>query len=323
MRKLMHVLGMIQHWLARLGNINKQEAGAPRQSHVLCLHQLGLHRMAYTEWGDPRNPRTVVCLHGLTRNGRDFDELASALAPFYRVICPDVVGRGLSDWLPDKKSYGIPQYVADMVTMLARLGVSQVDWIGTSMGGLIGMTLASLPSHPVRRMVLNDVGPLISRNALQRIATYVSSQESWESLAEAETYLRTIGQPFGSLTDTQWQHMARHSFIHGEDGRWHFRFDPAIGDPFKAEYLLQDVNLWPLYEQLALPLLVIRGAESDLLPPAVWREMGQRGPGADNKVTLVEIPGVGHAPMFTDAAQRRPVMDFLLADLPAYSSANT
>lgn len=283
-----------------------------RQGFVRCLHGVGLHRMAYTEWGDPTNPKVLVCVHGLTRNGRDFDELAQALAPYYRVICPDVAGRGQSDWLPDKKAYGFPQYVADMVTLLAHLHVSEVDWVGTSMGGLIGMSLGALPKSPIRKMVLNDVGPLISRQALKRIATYVNDKGSWATLAEAGAYLRQIGKPFGSLTDAQWDHFAQYTFRQDADGLWRFAFDPGIGDPFKAEYLLQDVNLWPLYENLEMPLLVMRGAESDLLSEFVWREMGRRGPGARHQVQLLEVPGVGHAPMFTDDAQRNPVIEFLL-----------
>lgn len=285
-----------------------------RQGSVYCLNAKGLHRLAYTEWGDPQNPRVVVCVHGLTRNGRDFDELAQALSPYYRVICPDIVGRGLSDWLPDKSAYGFQQYVADIVTLLARLDVQEVDWVGTSMGGLIGMTLGGLPNHPIRKMVLNDVGPLISKQALKRIAGYVSDKGSWATLDEAEVYLRQVGTPFGPLSDAQWHHMALFSFKQGDDGRWRFSYDPGIGDPFKADYLLQDVNLWPLYEVLSMPLLVIRGAESDLLSETVWREMGRRGPGERHRVTLFEVPGVGHAPMFTDEAQREPVLEFLLSE---------
>ena len=270
--------------------------------------------MAYTEWGDPENPRVLVCVHGLTRNGRDFDELARLMSADYRVICPDVVGRGQSDWLRDKRSYGFPQYTADMVTLLARLKVSQVDWVGTSMGGLIGMALGGLPNSPIRRMVLNDVGPLISKQALRRIAGYVSDRGDWPSLEAATQHLRQIGQPFGPLSDDQWAHLAKHSFREGAEGRWHAAFDPGIGDPFKADYLLQDVNLWPMYEGLSGPLLVIRGAESDLLSEAVWRQMGERGPGARGQVQLLEIPGVGHAPMFTDDTQRSPVRDFLLVE---------
>lgn len=200
-----------------------------------------------------------------------------------------------------------------MVTLLARLGVKEVDWVGTSMGGLIGMTLGGLPHQPIRRMVLNDVGPLISKQALKRIAGYVSDKGRWASLAEAEQYLRQIGQPFGALTDAQWAHMAQYTFKQADDGYWSFGYDPGIGDPFKADYLLQDVNLWPLYEKLDMPLLVVRGGASDLLSEGVWREMARRGPGEQHRVTLLEIPGVGHAPMFTDDSQRQPVIEFLLS----------
>src|SRR5438876_9316925 len=140
----------------------------PRLNHVQCLDTRGLHRMAYWEWGDAANPRVLVCAHGLSRQGRDFDTLAQAMCPEYRVVCPDVVGRGESDWLADPAGYQLPAYVADMVTLLARLNAQTVHWVGTSMGGLIGLGLASLPGSPIGRLVLNDVGPSIQYEALQR-----------------------------------------------------------------------------------------------------------------------------------------------------------
>ncbi|MFP5399573.1 MAG: alpha/beta fold hydrolase, partial [Gammaproteobacteria bacterium] len=169
----------------------------PRLNHVQCLDGRGLHRMAYWEWGDAANPRVLVCVHGLTRQGRDFDTLARALADEYRVVCPDVVGRGRSDWLADPAGYAIPHYVADMVTLLARLDATTLDWVGTSMGGLIGMSLASLPAaggSPIRRLVLNDVGPTIEPAALQRIGTYVGQPVRWASLDEAADYLWSISE---------------------------------------------------------------------------------------------------------------------------------
>ena len=277
--------------------------------NVQCIGPSGLHRMAYTEWGSRDNPRVLVCVHGLTRNGRDFDVLAAALSGHYRVVCPDVVGRGVSGRLRDPAGYGIPQYVADMVTLIARLEVESVDWLGTSMGGLIGMALAAQPGTPVRRLVLNDVGPLVTVESLQRIASYVGADPTWASFDEALAYVKLISAPFGPLSEAQWQHLTESSVIRRADGRWGFRYDPAIAAPFKAAFADRDIDLWPVYEAITCPTLVIRGAESDLLTRDTWQQMGRRGP----RGKLAEIAGVGHAPMFQSDDQIAVVRDFLLA----------
>src|SRR5258708_1723363 len=177
---------------------------APRQRHVQCVSPSGLHRMAYTEWGDPANPRVLVCVHGLTRSGRDFDEVAKALGREYRVVCPDVVGRGLSDWLADPKHYAVPQYVSDMVALIARLNVETVDWFGTSMGGLIGLGLAGMPNSPIRKMLLNDVGPHVEPVALERIGTYLGKDETFATLQEGIDNPAQPAASFGPLTADQW-----------------------------------------------------------------------------------------------------------------------
>ncbi len=280
-----------------------------RQAAVQCIGPSGLHRMAYTEWGEPDNPRVLLCVHGLTRNGRDFDQLAAALSSHYRVICPDIVGRGRSGWLRDPAGYGIPQYVADMVTLIARLNVDTVHWVGTSMGGLIGMALAAQEGTPIRRLVLNDVGPLITVESLQRIATYVGTNPHWASFDEALAYVKLISAPFGPLSEAQWRHLTETSIVQGADGNWSFRYDPRIAEPFKAAFVDQDIDLWPIYGAIACPTLVIRGAESDLLARDTWRAMGERGP----RAKLAEFPGVGHAPMFQSDDQIAVVRDFLLS----------
>lgn len=285
-----------------------QAPAQPREKSVLCANAQGLHRLAYTEWGRADNPEVVVCVHGLTRNGRDFDDLARHLAHRYRVVCPDVVGRGRSGWLPDAAAYGFPQYVADMVTLIARLDVPAVHWVGTSMGGLIGMFLAAMADTPIRRLVLNDVGPLITASSLARIGEYVGRAPAFASLAEAESYLRTICAPFGPLSDAQWRHLAEHS-VRRDGGGWRMRYDPAIGTPFRQAMVYQDVDLWPVYDKIACPVLLTRGAESDLLTRETALAMGARGP----RARLVEFAGVGHAPMFMDAAQMTAVADFLRA----------
>ena len=279
-----------------------------KQQHVQCISPSGLHRMAYTEWGDHHNPRVLVCVHGLTRNGRDFDALAESMSAHYRVICPDVVGRGRSSRLRDPAGYGIPQYVADMVTLIARLGVEHVDWVGTSMGGLIGMGLAAQEGTPIRRMLLNDVGPLITVDSLKRIATYVGTDPTWPTFAEALAYVKLISAPFGPLTEAQWWHLTETSVAQRSDGSWGFLYDPQIATPFKATFTDQDINLWPVYGQIKCPTMVVRGAESDLLPRETWQQMGDYGP----RAKLAEIPGVGHAPMFLSEDQISIVRDFLL-----------
>ena len=278
------------------------------QQNVQCISPSGLHRMAYTEWGDRQNPRVLLCVHGLTRNGRDFDALAEAMSAHYRVICPDVVGRGRSSRLRDPAGYDIPQYVGDMVTLIARLGVERVDWVGTSMGGLIGMALAAQEGTPIGKILLNDVGPLITVDSLKRIATYVGADPTWPTFAAALAYVKLISAPFGALSEAQWWHLTETSVAQRADGSWGFLYDPQIATAFKARFVDQDINLWPLYGQIKCPMLVMRGAESDLLTRETWQQMGDYGP----RAKLVEIPGVGHAPMFLDEAQISIARDFLL-----------
>lgn len=277
-----------------------------RERSVQCIGPHGLHRMAYVEWGDPSNRKVLVCAHGLTRNGRDFDFLAKALADEYRVVCPDVVGRGHSDWLGVKKDYGFPLYVADMVTLLARLDARTVHWVGTSMGGIIGMLLASLPHTPISRLVLNDVGPLITAVSLRRIGEYVGRAPKFPTMAAAEAWIRETGAPFGKLTDAQWRHLTEHS-MRPVEGGFVVAYDPAIGDAFRQNPVVTDVSLWDAYHAIRCPTLVIRGAESDLLEAETVQKMAQTGP----RARVVEIPEVGHAPVLMDPEQIRIVCDFL------------
>ncbi|RIX45625.1 MAG: alpha/beta hydrolase [Rhodocyclales bacterium GT-UBC] len=279
------------------------------QHTVQCASPAGLHRMAYTEWGERDNPRLLVCVHGLTRNGRDFDALARAMSAHYRVICPDVVGRGQSGRLRNPAFYTIPQYVGDMVTLIARLNVESVHWVGTSMGGLIGMGLASQDSTPIQKMLLNDVGPLITAESLNRIGAYVGTDPTWNSFDEALAYVKMVSAPFGQLAEGQWRHLTESSVARRPDGRWGFLYDPQIAAAFQAAFVDQDVNLWPIYDAIRCPTLVLRGAESDLLTRDTWLEMGRRGPQAK----LAEVAGVGHAPMFMTEEQISIARDFLLS----------
>ena len=276
---------------------------------VRCASPAGLHRMAYSEWGERDNPNVLVCVHGLTRNGRDFDHLARAMAADYRVVCPDVVGRGCSDWLRDPSHYAFPQYVSDLMVLLARLDVEAVHWLGTSMGGLIGMWIASQDDSPISRLVLNDVGPLIPVASLRLIGEYVGRAPKFETYEDAEKYVRLVSEPFGRLSDAQWRHLTEFSLQRADDGRLEMRYDPAIGDPFRQELSSGDVNLWPIYDAIRCPTLVVRGADSAVLTSQTLQEMAARGP----RPQTAEVPGVGHAPMFLDPEQIRVVRDFLLA----------
>ena len=288
----------------------------PDLRFVDCLDATGLHRMAYWEWAGPSADAPVlVCVHGLSRQGRDFDALARAMSSRYRVICPDVAGRGRSDWLRQPGGYAIPAYVSDMIALLARLDVEQVDWVGTSMGGLIGLGVASLrgaEGRPgfIRRLVLNDVGPAIRFEALQRIGGYLGKVQRFASLAEGAAYLRTISEGFGPHSDAEWLALSEPLFLQDGDG-WRLRYDPAIAVPFGAVTpelaAVGEAALWAAYDALTCPTLLIRGADSDLLSAETARAMTQRGPGA----RLVELPGVGHAPTLIHDDQIAIVRDFL------------
>ncbi|WP_144428206.1 alpha/beta fold hydrolase [Azospirillum thiophilum] len=280
---------------------------------VLGLSAAGFHKIAYTQWGRDDAARTAVCVHGLTRNGRDFDRLALALADRWRIACPDVVGRGRSDWLPVPALYGYPQYCADMVALIARMGAETVDWVGTSMGGLIGMTLAAQANSPIRRMVINDVGPFIAQAGLQRIADYVGKDPVFEDLAALESYLRFVLMGFGTIGDECWRHMAQHSARPLPDGRFRLAYDPGIGDAFKTAPI-GDVDLWALWDRIRCPVLVLRGAESDLLSAETAERMAARGPGAAGLVRVVEIPNTGHAPSLMTDDQIAIVRSFLAED---------
>jgi pimeloyl-ACP methyl ester carboxylesterase len=271
--------------------------------------------MAYVEWGDPRNRNVLLCVHGLTRTGRDFDDFARALRDQYRVVCPDVAGRGDSDRLPEPLLYAIPQYVADMVTLIARLDVESLGWVGTSMGGLIGMALAAQPGAPVSKLVLNDAGPQITRASLERIATYLGRTPEFASIEEAEQSVRRVAAPFGPHSEAQWRVLTEVWVRKGDDGRYRAHYDPRIAEPFRAAMPENDLAMWPLYEAVRCPTLALRGEHSDLLTRETHQRMGTTGP----KATLVEIAGVGHAPTLMFPEQIAPVRAFLL-DNPGESA---
>jgi len=290
---------------------------SPQLKHVQCLRPNGgLANMAYWEWpcaNGAADAPVLVCVHGLSRQGRDFDTLARALSAQYRVVCPDVLGRGESDWLADPSGYQIPFYVADMVTLVARLDVTRVDWVGTSMGGLIGLGLAALPHSPVRRLVLNDVGPVLEFDALQRIGTYLGRPLRFASEAEAAQYMASISAGFGPHTDAQWAALSA-PMLRRDGDSWCLHYDPKIAVPFAAITpalaTAGEQALWAAWDALRGPVLLLRGAESDLLSSATARAMTERGP----RARLHEIAGVGHAPTLVQPEQIAVVREFLLAE---------
>jgi pimeloyl-ACP methyl ester carboxylesterase len=284
-------------------------SAAPRRRRVQCISPKGLHRIAYLEWGDPSNDRVLLCVHGLTRCARDFDALARAMAGRYRVVCPDMAGRGDSDWLADPMLYVYPQYLADVVTLIARLDVESVHWVGTSMGGLIGMMLAADRRSPVTKLVLNEMGPVINKVSLERIASYVGRAPAFPDFAAAEKYVRTVSAPFGPHSDAEWRFLAEIVVRRQDDGTYRMHYDPRLAEPFRAQMPDKDLELWPVYEAVRCPTLVLRGELSDLLSRATCERMAACGP----KAKVVEIPGVGHAPTLQHADQIEIVRDFLLS----------
>jgi len=303
----------------------------PRLDFVTCVSPAGMHRMAYWEWGDPDNDKVLLCLHGLTRCGRDFDALARRLAGEYRVVCPDVVGRGASDWLANPAFYTIPQYAADMVALIARLAPAALHWVGTSMGGLIGLAvgggMAALsatgggdlnarsgrPNPRINRMVLNDVGPRLDPAALARIGSYVGMPVSLPSFDAAVAYVRQVSAAgFGPHDDEQWADLTRHVFVE-RDGVWVKHYDLRLALAFvgaDSAMAAGEQLLWHAYRSLDCPLLILRGGQSDLLTVETAREMLAANP----RASLREFAGVGHAPTLIAEDQCQVVANFLLND---------
>jgi pimeloyl-ACP methyl ester carboxylesterase len=279
----------------------------PRRHRFRSLSPHGFHQVVYFDWGDPSNPDVVVCVHGVGRNARDFDVIAEALSPTHRVLAVDMPGRGESDWLADPNDYVFPTYLTALTALIARSGAETVDWIGTSMGGLLGLVVAAQPKTPIRRLVVNDVGPVIEPAALERIRGYFGLDPTFATYAEIEQYIRTVSAPFGRLTDAQWEHVTRSNVRQRADGRWGLAYDPGIAVPFRASAAPTD--LWALWDAIRVPALVLRGAQSDLLSAATATQMSARGP----RPQVIEFADVGHAPMLLSAEQVDPVVRFLQA----------
>lgn len=280
----------------------------PHQRFSVAVPMGGaLKHMNVHAWGDEKNPRVVICVHGLSRNGRDFDVLAETLCQNARVLCPDIPGRGESDWLAEAAQYVIPVYAQFIQAMLTQLGVKTYDWVGTSMGGLIGMVMAVTPSTLMRRFVINDVGPVIERVALERIGNYVGRNPTYDDypslFAAAQPFLST----FGPLSEAQQHHMIGTSVQRRADGRWEYKMDPKIGDAFRAALAAPEVDLWPLWRAVQQPTLILRGAQSDLLSTATLEKMLSTHPNA----RAITLENTGHAPAIMDAPTVAAIERFL------------
>ena len=301
-----------------------------QQKNYLGINLKGFHKLAYTEWGEQHADKTIVCVHGLTRNSRDFDYLAKTMSQDYRLVCPDIVGRGKSDWLPQGQGYGFPQYLSDVTALIARLDVSHVDWVGTSMGGLIGMIMAAQANSPIRRLVMNDVGPMIPIAGTGRIMSYVMQRHTFADLEEAEAYFRKIFAPFGNLDDAQWAHMTRHSTFKGQNGAYELAYDQnvfsgVLNVPSVWQGMTKTVQtawhsithtkvpaaplseMWNYWDQVRCPVLLLRGENSDILLPETVDRMRATHP----KLDVVEIKGVGHAPALMADDQIAIIHDWL------------
>jgi len=289
----------------------------PQLKELSVLGHGGFRRMGYAEWGSRHAARTIVCVHGVSRTGRDFDMLARALVEQdARVIAPDLPGRGRSEWLASATHYTDRAYTSAMGALIARLDVEQVDWIGTSLGGHIGMMLAAEKATPIRRLVLNDFGARVSASALRRIGGYLTRSWKFESIDALEVHLRDALAPFGDLSDAQWRDLSLHSAAPDPSGGLRFHFDPAIGARFAIPIWL-DIVLWALWDKIECPVLILRGEDSDLLSSDTVEMMLRRGVAAKaGKVTAIEVAGCGHAPALLDAEQIGVVRNFLFPDRP-------
>ena len=269
-----------------------------------CINPNGFHQIAYYAWGDPLNP-PLIMVHGLSRLGHDFDVVAAALSDTYYVICPDMVGRGNSDWLPEGQTYTYTQYMNDLTTLIAHITPSttasppSVSWLGSSMGGLLGMIMASMPGTPITKLLINDIGPFITVSALKKIRSYVGLMPTFQTFDLGENFVRQIYAPFGKLSDAQWHHMATHSLHRQSDGTYRLHYDPRIAH-FKMDDDTADVNLWSCWWSVPCPTLILRGVHSEIFPSDVAEQMIASNPNA----SLIEIPDAGHAPALMSDFER-------------------
>lgn len=278
----------------------------------------GFHRLHYTQWGARDSARTVLCVHGYSGNGRDFDELARALSADARVVCLDVAGRGRSDWLPSSLSYNFPQFLNDIAALLRRLDVDRVDWVGTSMGGLLGLMHAAQPGSRIRRLVLNDVGAFVPADGLREIGSRLAAPDHFATLAAVEAHLRETHREWGEINDAQYRALARHHARRLPQGGYRLHYDPQIARLVQGGGLpfVDGLHLWDAWDRVECPTLVIRGEHSRILPADVAHRMVDTHPEA----RLLEIEGAGHAPALMSAREIEPIRNFLAAPVAERSA---
>ena len=269
--------------------------------------ELHNRRIAYQDWGSENSQHQTVCVHGLTRNKHDFDHLARSLSDISRVICIDIAGRGESDWLPNPDKYNYQTYVSDIKAIFAKLKLSNAYWVGTSMGGIIGMLLSADSPYLIKKLILNDVGPFIPKSSLLRIKEYVGDSVQFKSIAESTTYFKRILSGFGDLSDQQWDQLARNSIKPLEDEKFTLHYDPSIANAFQGE--LEDVDLWNIWDVIEAEVMTIRGENSDLLLEKTLTEMGTRGPKSKTAV----IQNAGHAPALLSESEIKIIKEFLFS----------
>lgn len=284
---------------------------AARHAAVRSIGRHGFHNIAYLDWGDPAAAEIAFCVHGLSRNSHDFDPLARVLAARRRVICPDLAGRGRSDWLEDSSDYNLLQYNLDLTVLAARIGAERFDWIGTSLGGLMGIALAGLPNSPIRRLVINDTAPKIPAQALRRVGHYLGADRRFPDLEALEAHLRETLGSFGPMTDADWRRMAETSSM-AVNGDYRLAYDPGIAKNFRHYWLLVHTNLWRYWDRITCPVLILRGTTSDFLTPFLLERMLRRLPHAE----VIEFEGVGHTPTLNAPDQIDPVDEWLNSDAP-------
>jgi pimeloyl-ACP methyl ester carboxylesterase len=278
----------------------------PKQRYFLSASHEGFKKIAYVEWGKPTAKRTFICVHGMTRNGRDFDYLAKALVKTYdcRVVCPDLIGRGMSDWFEDASRYKFAQYIADMNALIARLDVEDVEWIGTSLGGMIGIVVAAMPNSPIKRLIVNDVGPHVPRFALLRIAKYIKKCPELDTLQQVEVELRERYAPFGTLSDKHWAHIVKYGHKKLDNGKFIFNYDPRIVNIF---WILIGSNIWSSWDSLTCPVMVIHGENSDILTNKTLEKMRILQP----KTHIYSVADTGHAPALMADDQVQAIVDWV------------
>ncbi|MFA3919432.1 alpha/beta fold hydrolase [Ruegeria hyattellae] len=284
----------------------QKSACTPKTGKVRCISRTGFHEIAYRDWGSSRSKSNIVCVHGLTRNNRDFDNLAQRLSHLHRVVCPDLVGRGESDWLNDPTDYNLFQYNIDLTVLLARMNIDDHTWIGSSLGGLMGISLAGIERSPIKRLIVNDIGPNVPFSAISRVTNYAGVVTEFETLKKVEHHLRSILAPFGPMTDRDWAKMARtSSFKSGST--YLLRSDPEIMQNFRRYWMFSHFSLWKQWERIKCPVLILRGTESDFLPNSLLDRMLDR----QSRAEAIEFDGVGHTPTLNAAEQIDPICEWL------------